>query len=149
AIAALQPHVALDGILGGAWCPTDGLIRPLDLLRDFLAEAERLGVAIGWNEPVVAFERRGDRITRATTPRAEYGPDLVVDAAGAWAGELARLAGVEIAIAPLRRQVAITEPTRALPAGPLTIWLADGFHFRVRDDRVLLLKPTPGDPADP
>jgi sarcosine oxidase subunit beta len=32
---------------------------------------------------------------------------------------------------------------------PLTIWTADGFHLRVRDGRVLLLRPTPGNPADP
>jgi sarcosine oxidase subunit beta len=53
--------------------------------------------------------------------------------------------GFELPVAPLRRQVAATVPTRALPTDtPMTIFLGDGFHFRVRDDRVLLLWPTPG-----
>ena len=74
----------------------------------------------------------------------------VVDAAGAWASGVARLAGVDLPVAPLRRQVACTVETRALPAElPLTIWVEDGFHLRVRDGRVLLLWPTPGDPKDP
>jgi sarcosine oxidase subunit beta len=51
-------------------------------------------------------------------------------------------------VQPLRRQVAMTAPTDALPAStPMTIF-ADGFHFRVRDDHVLLLWPSEG-AADP
>jgi len=70
-----------------------------------------------------------------------------VDAAGAWAAEVARLAGVELPVTPLRRQVACTEPTRALPADmPMTIFADDGFHLRVRDGRVLLLWPGPAEP---
>ena len=46
---------------------------------------------------------------------------------------------------PLRRQVAATVATDVLPASmPMTIFTGDGFHFRVRDGRVLLLWPTPG-----
>ena len=41
--------------------------------------------------------------------------------------------------------MAATEPTDVLPASmPMTIFTGDGFHFRVRDGRVLLLWPTPG-----
>jgi len=32
---------------------------------------------------------------------------------------------------------------------PMTIWAGDGFHLRVRDGRVLLLRPTPGVPGRP
>ena len=72
----------------------------------------------------------------------------MVNAAGAWAGRLGAMAGVDVPITPLRRQVARTAPTSALPGStPMTIF-ADGFHFRVRDDHVLLLWPTDG-AADP
>ena len=65
-----------------------------------------------------------------------------MNAAGAWAAAIGRLAGVEIPVAPVRRHVAATEPFAGLPESmPLTIWIADGFHLRVRDGRVLLLKP--------
>ncbi len=145
----LNPHVDLAGVVGAAWGPHDGVMRPLEILRGYLEAAARAGAELRWNEAPRAFERDGDRITAVVTDRARIATPCVVNAAGAWAAEVARLAGVELPIVPLRRQVAITEPTAALPQRfPLTIWTHDGFHLRVRDDRVLLLRPTPG-AADP
>jgi len=150
-LSALNPYIDPAGLAGAAWCPSDGLMRPTEILRGYLETAARLGVDIRWNEPTVALPRgAGDRITAVVTPRASYPAGLVVNAAGAWAAPLARLAGVDLPVVPLRRQVAITEPTDVLPASfPMTIWVGDGFHLRVRDGRVLLLRPTPGDPLDP
>ena len=52
------------------------------------------------------------------------------------------MAGVEVPITPLRRQVAITGACDLLPEEmPMTIFVGDGFHLRVRDGRVLLLWP--------
>lgn len=149
-IRAINRFVALDGVVGGAWCPSDGVMRPTEILRGYLEAAERLGVRLRWDEPAIAVEHdaRG-RITGVMTPRRTYPTGIAIDAGGAWAAQVARLAGVDLPVVPLRRQVAITEPTDALPAGfPMTIW-DDGFHLRVRDGRVLLLRPTPGDPDDP
>ncbi|HJR49650.1 MAG TPA: FAD-binding oxidoreductase, partial [Gemmatimonadales bacterium] len=62
-----------------------------------------------------------------------------------WAAGVAALARVELPVTPLRRQAAATEPCALLPeAMPMTIFAGDGFHLRVRDGRVLLLRPTPG-----
>lgn len=148
---AINPFIELAGLAGGAWCPSDGVMRPTEILRGYLETAERLGTQLRWGEPTIALERgAGDRITTVVTPRGSYPTGVVVNAGGAWAADVARLAGVELPVVPLRRQVAITQPTRVLPATfPMTIWTGDGFHLRVRDDRVLLLRPTPGDPHDP
>ena len=52
------------------------------------------------------------------------------------------MAGVEIPVRPLRRQVAVTRACDLLPEEmPMTIFVDDGFHLRVRDRRVLLLWP--------
>jgi sarcosine oxidase subunit beta len=147
-IPAINRFVMLDGVVGGAWCPSDGVIRPTEILRGYLALAARLGVSVRWDEPAIAVERDGGKITAVATPRGRYPAAIVVNAAGAWAGPVGALAGVDVPVTPLRRQVAITEPTTALPDDfPMTIWDV-GFHLRVRDGRVLLLRPTPGDPAD-
>jgi sarcosine oxidase subunit beta len=144
-IAALNPRVALDGVVGAAFCPTDGVFRPRELLRGYLEAAVRLGVELRWSEAARAIELDGERIGAVVTAAGRHPTPRVVNAAGAWAAEVGRLAGVEVPVAPLRRQVALTAPTAALPPTfPMTIWTADGFHLRVRDGRALLLRPTPG-----
>jgi sarcosine oxidase subunit beta len=137
-------------IIGGAWCPSDGVMRPLEILRAYLEAAERLGATVRWGEAVTALELDGERVATVVTGAGRNPCGLAVDAGGAWAAGIAKLAGVELPVVPLRRQVVPTVATDALPASmPLTIWLDDGFHLRVRDGRALLLLPSPGAPADP
>jgi sarcosine oxidase subunit beta len=142
-IAELAPAIDRAGLVGGAFCPTDGFIRPLAMLDGYLAASARLGVRVEWDSRVVALERTGDRIDAVRTARARVPADVVIDAAGAWAAPVAALAGVALPVAPLRRQILPTAPQSALPAHmPMTIF-ADGFHLRVREGRVLLLWPDP------
>ena len=148
--ARLNPFVRLDGIVGGAFCPTDGFLRPLELLRGYLQAAQRLGATLRCGAEVRGLSVRGRRITSVSTSQGSVSAGCVIDAAGPWAAEVARLAHLELPVVPLRRQVACTVPTAALPASmPMTLFCDDGFHLRVRDGRVLLLRPTPGDPSDP
>jgi sarcosine oxidase subunit beta len=146
AIARLNPALRRDGIAGGTYCAGDGFIRPLGILDGYRRAAERLGVRFAWDARVVGFERARDgRVTAVRTVRDAFAAGTVVNAAGAWAAGVARLAGVDLPVVPLRRQVAVTAPTTALPAAmPMTIFVGDGFHLRVRDGRVLLLLPSPG-----
>lgn len=144
-IHRINPAVSLDGLAGGAWCPTDGFIRPLEILDGYRAAAERQGVHFSWDEPCVSFELEpsaSPRIAAVRTSRNRYAARTVINAAGAWAAEIGKLAGIEIPVKPVRRHVAVTEPFAGLPETmPLTVWIADGFHLRVRDGRVLLLRP--------
>lgn len=150
-VRRLQPAVDPDGIAGGTFCPSDGYIVPLAILAGYLAAAGREGVRVLWDEPVERFERYPDGRVRAVVTRTSVIEcDAVVDAAGAWAGDVARLAGCDVPITPLRRQVAMTVPTSVLPIdAPMTLWCEDGFHARPREGRALLAFPAPGDPSDP
>ncbi len=143
-VRRLAPSIRADGVAGGTFSPRDGFIRPMEIRRGYLESATRAGVQRREAE-VVAIERTG-RTLRVRTSAGTEEAGLVVNAAGAWAGRLGALAGVEVPVRPLRRQVAVTAPTAALPASmPMTIF-ADGFHLRVRDDHVLLLWPGEGAP---
>jgi sarcosine oxidase subunit beta len=150
-IARLNPAVRLDGIVGGAFCPSDGFIRPLRILEGYLAAAGRLGVRAQWGVEVTGLRRKaGGAILEVQTTRGAIAVEAVVNAAGAWAALVAAMAGIALPVEPLRLQIAATVPTDVLPPGmPMTIWAGDGFHLRVRDGRILLLWPTPGEPGQP
>ena len=150
-VARINPAVLLDGIVGGAFCPSDGFLRPLKLVEGYLAAAERRGVRVAWGVAVSGMRRAADgRITVLETSRGPLEVETVVNAAGPWAAAVAALAGLTVPVTPLRRQIVPTTPCDLLPAGmPMTIWAGDGFHLRVRDGRVLLLWPTPGVPGRP
>jgi len=150
-VARLQPAVSTDGIVGGAYCPTDGFIKPRAIQDGYREAAVRLGVRFAWDERVVGFERDASgRVDGVRTARGTIACDAVVNAAGAWAGEVAALAEVDLPVVPLRRQMAATRPTRAVASdAPMTLYCGDGFHFRERDGRVILSWPTPGNAADP
>jgi sarcosine oxidase subunit beta len=150
-IARLNPAVNLDEVIGGAFCPSDGFIRPLGIVEGYLTAAQKLGVKLEWQVEVTGLRRGQDnRIVVVETSRGPVSPAAVVNAAGPWAAQVARWAGLDLPVAPLRRQVAATAPTDLLPdTMPMTIFTADGFHLRVREGRVLLLWPTPGVPGQP
>lgn len=147
----LNPALAPGTFSGGVFCPTDGFIRPLGILEGYIATARRLGVEFRFGEEPLSFERDGaGRITAVRTSRGVHPCGAVVNAAGAWAARIAALADIELPVRPAKRQVAITEPYAGLPAEmPMTIFAGDGFHLRVRDDRVLLVQPMDHESNDP
>jgi sarcosine oxidase subunit beta len=105
----------------GAFCPTDGFIAPMQILHGYMDAARKMGVRFDFG--------------------VEYTPDMragtTVNAAGAWAASIA-----DVPVRPLCRQVLPTVDAGPLPPDhPMTIWVEDGFHFRVRDGRALLLWP--------
>ena len=150
-IADVNPAISLDRVAGAAFCPTDGYIRPLEILRGYIGAGERLGVRFVWGEEMTSVTRESSgRITHIATASNSYSADNYVNAAGAWASTVASLAGVVVPVVPLRRQAAVTIPTDVLPASmPMTIFMEDDFHMRVRDGRVMLCWPSPETPGEP
>jgi sarcosine oxidase subunit beta len=142
-VARLNPALQLEGVAGGVYCPADGLIKPLEILRGYTEAAARLGVRFRYGVTVEGVRAGVEgKVGTLSTSAGEVSAGTFVNAAGAWAGELARLLGTVVPVSPLRRQVAVTRPFELLPEEmPMTIFAGDGFHLRVRDGRVLLLWP--------
>ena len=143
--ARLNPAIVRDGVLGGAFCPTDGFIAPMQILRGYLDAARRLGARVELGAEVMGLKRGAVETTRGAFPAG-----CVVNAGGAWAAAVAEMAGVDLPVRPLRRHVAPTVGTGALSSDhPMTVFCEDGFHFRVRDGRALLLWPGGAETVDP
>jgi sarcosine oxidase subunit beta len=149
-IRRLSPEVRADDLIGGVFGPTDGYIVPLEIMRGFIEAARRLGVRFEYDAGWVECLAERGRIVGVRTERGTVETRRVVNAAGVWASLVARTAGVEVPVSPLRRQTAVTQPFPRLPADtPMTINVDDGFHFRVREGRAWLLWPRDTPAADP
>ena len=140
----INPAVADDAIVGGAYCPTDGFIRAMQILRGYHDAAVRRGVRFDFGVEVLGIHAEGERVAALRTSRGDVAAEHVVNAGGAWAATF----GFDVPVTPLRRRVAPTVVTDVLPETmPMTIWTDDGYHIRVRDGRVLLLWPDPAPPS--
>ncbi|MCX7878308.1 MAG: FAD-binding oxidoreductase [Ignavibacteria bacterium] len=142
-IVEINPYVNQESIYGGSFCHSDGFIKPMNILRAYISSAEKLGVKFMWNKKVTEIIRGNGKITEVRTSDGEViRADLFINSCGAWAGELATLAGLKLHVIPRKRQVAFVNDRNLLPEDlPMTVWIKDGFHFRIRDNYPLLLLP--------
>jgi sarcosine oxidase subunit beta len=79
------------------------------------------------------------RVSGVQTSRGFISTRVVVNAAGPWAAEVAKMADAELPVEPLRRQLVPTEPFDQLPKRfPMVIDMSTGFHFRREGKGILL-----------
>lgn len=94
------------------WCPEDVFIdEPGSLMQAYLSGCRRHGVEILEYEAAVAILAPGGQVAGLETAARRIDAGVVVDAAGAWARQVGELAGARIAVAPVRHQLLITEPS--------------------------------------
>lgn len=131
-IRNLFPQLRADDIVGGSFCSSDGFVDPYSAMNGFIACAcERGGATVWKNTTVTGIENDGAGIASVETTRGRVATRKVVNCAGAWAAEVARLAGVELPVEPLRRMLVPSEPFDEFPhTAPMIVDMSNGFHFR-------------------
>ena len=104
------------------WCPEDIYIEePISLIQAYLAGARLAGVTVLESEPVVAVTSASGQVAGVETTARSIVTNIAVDAAGAWTRQVAELAGGRAAVAPVRHQLLVTEPSAEVdPADPIT-----------------------------
>jgi D-arginine dehydrogenase len=114
--AARRRVPALEGeFAGAAWIPGDGRIDVHEILQSYLRHARAAGAEVRVGTEVTGFATTAGRLSGVRLGGGdEVEAGMIVDAAGAWAGEIARLADASpIPIVPHRR----TLFTFGAPAG--------------------------------
>jgi glycine/D-amino acid oxidase-like deaminating enzyme len=111
------------------WCPEDIYIaEPIDMVRAYALASRQHGAEIAEGEAVTAITFGAGRVAGVETTRRSIAAPVVVDAAGAWTRQVADLlagAGQRIAVAPVRHQLLITEPTGAVSPGDPIVRIVD------------------------
>jgi sarcosine oxidase subunit beta len=135
-------------LVGGTFGARDGFIDPGGLTNFFLREACRAGVTVRYGAEVREIERDDAGDFLVTTTVGTLTAPVVVNAAGAYAGRVAGMLGVELPVEPVRRHIIITGPCRSLPPLiPMTIDADSGVLIRREGDRVLIAYSNPDEPT--
>jgi sarcosine oxidase subunit beta len=125
------PQLRCDDILGGSFCATDGFVDPYSVMKGFMAAACEHGATLRRGVEVAGIDVDARGVAGVRTNRGSIASRTVVNAAGPWAAQVARMAGIDLPVSPLRRMLVPTEPFPGLPERlPMVIDMATGFHFR-------------------
>ena len=112
-LRGLEPDIDLRAVGDGpiAYFPEEGWLDPVLYAHAMLEAAQRLGATLGCGARVTEVRVEGGRVTGVRTAAGEpFAADVVVDCAGRWADEIARLAGLRIPLAPTFGLLAFTPP---------------------------------------
>ncbi len=119
-ILEIIPDLKQEDLLGGTFSPEDGHASPLLSAHAFCKKAKQAGAQFRFNEAAKALIITGGRVRGVRTDQAEYGAEIVVNAAGAWAAEVAQWAGIEAPVRPDSHEGAVTEPVARF-LGPMVV----------------------------
>ena len=137
-IAAVAPLLDLEGVLAGTFHNREGLADPSSVVQGYVSGARRLGATLLNDVEVMGVRIEGGRVQGVVTDRGEIATPVVVNAAGPWAAEVGRVAGVDIPIVPVRRQIAVTTPLPEIPPDfPFIIDFARSLYFHREGPAVL------------
>jgi 4-methylaminobutanoate oxidase (formaldehyde-forming) len=107
----LFPPMSTEGVLGAAYLPTDGYIDPSQLTFALAEGARRGGAEIATHTRVTAIGVERGRVTGIETDKGSVEAEVVVNAGGMFAGEIGRLAGVNVPVIPMAHEYLITKPS--------------------------------------
>ncbi len=107
---AMIPQADLEGVLGATFCATDGLGNPHEITQAYERRARDLGARFRFGVEANGLLREGHRVTGVRTSEGDIAAPVVVNAAGAWAAEVAAWAGVDLPVKPYRRHCFVTHP---------------------------------------
>jgi sarcosine oxidase subunit beta len=102
------PYMRFADSLGGTFNPNDGLVDPNSVVMGYIGAAQKLGAKAYTEIEVTGIELAGDQISAVKTNKGVISTPVVVNAAGPWVGVVGKMAGVDIPISSLRRQMFTT-----------------------------------------
>ena len=106
----LFPPMSTEGVLGAAYLPTDGYIDPSQLTTALAEGARRGGAEIATQTRVTGLRVERGRIAGVETDKGSIETEVVLNAGGMFAAEIAAMAGVNVPVVPMAHEYLITRP---------------------------------------
>jgi sarcosine oxidase subunit beta len=136
------PFLNAADILCGSYCAEEGYAGPYEVLMGYVKGAQRAGVKVYEGVEARKILVEGGKVAAVYADQERISCRWVVNAAGPYAAQVGDLAGIEIPMEPLRRQVFTTAPYNEIPEIiPLIIDLERGWYIRREREGFLLAGP--------
>jgi sarcosine oxidase subunit beta len=130
-IRSMFPQLRGDDIVGGSFCSTDGFVDPYSAMIGMMTWASDHGAKLWKNAEVTGIQCDAQGVAGVETTKGTVFTRKVVNCAGPWAAGIAKMAGVDLPVEPLRRMLVPTEPFDQFShSAPMIIDMSNGFHFR-------------------
>jgi len=110
----LWPEMEFAGVKAVLWCPSDGYMRPYAVASSYAYQCRKMGVRIATSTRVEEILSANGRVTGVRTDRGAAACRYVINAAGANAYHVAKLAGLELPIVPVRHEYFVSIPMEGL-----------------------------------
>lgn len=129
-ITDIVPVLDIKGIgaVGATFCPTDGHANPFKTTFAYAHAATERGADIHNHTTVLAIKRNKQQVTEVVTDKGTIKTTWVVDAAGAWSKDIAKMVDIIIPNEPFRKEVLVTERLQPL-FNAMVISFKDGIYF--------------------
>jgi sarcosine oxidase subunit beta len=126
-VQAIVPEMVCTSVIGGAFRKGDGVLFPFPLLFGYAEHLMRTGVSIETHCEVSAIKRSRKGYELITSRGTIYAEHLL-NAAGGWSSNVAKMMGTLIPTNPARHQIMVSEPLAPF-LDPMVVTLRDGFYM--------------------
>ena len=141
------PLMVADNVRGAAFLASDGYLDPSGLALALAEGARRGGARVHEGVRVTGLEVSRGRVRRVSTDQGPIETELVVNAGGIYAPEIAAMAGVSLPIIPMAHQYLLARVAEPIPDDLPTMRDPDLLVYFRRDANGLVMGGYERDPA--
>ncbi|HEU4679833.1 MAG TPA: FAD-dependent oxidoreductase [Terrimicrobiaceae bacterium] len=137
-VKELFPDLITDHFDYAAYEPDSGYADATLTTNSFLEAAKRNGASLVQNCEVTAIRASGGRVTGVSTTKGDFDAPIVINAAGAWAKQVASLADIEVPLETWTHDVAFLHRPPSLGKFPAAIDDVINCYFRPEGSALIL-----------
>jgi sarcosine oxidase subunit beta len=138
-VKAIAPCLATDDFELAAYEPESGYADPAATTASLLEAARARGARLIQPCRVTGIRTSRGKVTGVQTDRGDFDAPVIVDAAGPWAGEVARMAGVELPLGTWTHDVLLIRRPEEVGSHPVVIDDALTMYFRMETGGLTLV----------
>ena len=138
-VRARLPLMKFDDAIAGTFNQKDGTVDPNSVVMGYVNAAQKMGVKAITGAEVIGITVSAGEVEEVNTSLGAVKTRMILNAAGPWVSQIGQMAGVQIPVVPLRRQVFTTNPLIEIPEDfPFVIDFAKSLYFHREGEGLLI-----------